>query len=117
MKSIYLTLFSLFFLSQSTLWANEPIEAEDVITEDVIQEDVIPKEIIPKEVIHEENPLEEATIEEPTNEALLEQEAPVVENTEQKVDPNAPTADELEAAQAEEAELREVGAGEEPIAE
>jgi len=125
MKSIYLTLFSLFFLSQSTLWANEPIEAEDVITEDVIQENVIPKEIIPKEVIPEENPLEEATIEEPTNEALLEQEAPVVENAEQmakqmaepKVDPNAPTADELEPAQAEEAELREVGAGEEPIAE
>jgi hypothetical protein len=145
MNSIYLTLFSLFFLSQSTLWANEPIEAEDIITEDVIQEDVIQKEIIPKEVIHEENIPEEAIMEEPTNEALLEQEAPVVENAEPmaepmakqmgepnaepmaepmakqmgepKVDPNAPTADELEAAQAEEAELREVGAGEEPIAE
>jgi len=101
MKQILITLFSFFFLSQGTLWANEPIEAEDILHEEVISDEVIDQQT------------EEVITPESTNDAQEEATAP----KEVVVDPNAPSADETEAAQAEEAELREVGAGEEPMME
>ena len=101
MKQILITLCSIFFLSQVSLWANEPIEAEDISQEEVISEEAVAQQ------------MEEVITSEPTDDTQAE----TIEHKEVVVDPNAPTADETEAAQAEEAELREVGAGEEPMME
>jgi len=124
MKSLYLTLCALFFFSQNTLLANDPIEAEDIVTEDVIQEEVIQEEIIeeeiPQEIIQEELAEEvmeeEALAEEPIEENMIPGTA-TAEEISQEADPDAPSEAELEAAHAEEAELREMGAGEEPVIE
>jgi len=113
MKYILITLLSFLFLSQTALWANEPIEAEDVIQEEVIQEEVTTQEVVSEEIVTQE-PTDEASVAE---EVITSEESEPAEQAEKEIDPDAPTADELEAAQAEEAELREVGAGEEPIAE
>jgi len=102
MKYISLTLFSLIFLFHTTLWANDPIEAEDIIQEEVIQEEPVAEEVAPN------------TDNEASDEAIEPK------NSKEEADSNTPTPEEVEAAeaaQAEEAELREVGAGEEPIAE
>ena len=136
MSRLFLSIiFSLFILLQTTVIAEEgymePLMVPEAASEEVNsdeeaevldtsedQEALI--EEVPTEI--EENAEEETTptSEEESNTESSEEEPQVEqeeEQTEEEPVVEAPSEDELEAQRAEEAELREVGAGEEPVIE
>jgi len=98
------------------------INPEDKNMLEEIQEQTTEQADAPEEIIENHNPNEEATVEqevanseESTEEASNPTAINEAESSEKpQPDMNAPSSEDLEARHAEETELREVGAGEEP---
>ena len=119
-------IFSLFLLFQTISIADEgdiePLMVPETSSEEINsdEETEVTDEAEEQEIPVEDVPIKENT-EEESNENNTE-DAPLAEQAEEpqvEDEPivEAPSEDELEARRAEEAELREVGAGEEPVIE
>lgn len=94
MKHVLMAIFTLFFLTNVSALADELIDSEEVVQEEIVAD-------------QDTEVASEATQE---SEATTKEDAPSEEEI-------AAAHAEEEAAHAEEEELREVGAGEEPILE
>jgi len=89
-----------------------PETSSEVVSDEEVEVDESPTEAEDKDIPSEEISTEETEVAE--NTSSPEEDTQVQE---EKVVEEAPSEDELEAKRAEEAELREVGAGEEPATE
>jgi len=137
-KLILSVLFALLVLCQVTILANEgeieplmvpqdavsqeqsqdeAVTEEEPMHQEVIQTNEVPKEaeVLSKPVL-DEVPKEEHDTNEAPSHTMMKQEA-TEQVTMPEADATQPSIEEQEAKHAEEAELREVGAGEEPTEE
>ena len=114
MKKLAFTLFSLLFVLQTSLLSEDEVERLKVPQEEHASQNIISEEERQEEPEHEEH-IEEQKETPNTPESIEEhQETDIPEDASKTP---ALTEAEREAQEAEEAELREAGIGEEPIPE
>ena len=134
MSKLLLTIiFSLLLLFSVTSFADEEDMAPLMVPHDAVSQeqpqdeaDVAEEASLQKEVVqYEETPQKTEALSEPISEKVVQEEHSEGETTNQPMqgqvqeqqEVEAPSTEEQEAKHAEEAELREVGAGEEPTEE